>query len=35
MRYIPDVEWEVEYTDEFEIWWNSLTEDEQEEKTNG
>lgn len=22
--------WEVEYTDEFEVWWNSLTEDEQE-----
>ena len=21
--------WEVEYTDEFETWWNSLTEDEQ------
>lgn len=21
--------WEVEYTDEFEIWWESLTEDEQ------
>ena len=23
------VEWEVEYTDEFEAWWNGLTEDEQ------
>lgn len=23
------MEWEVEYTDEFEKWWNSLTEDEQ------
>ena len=22
--------WEVEYTDEFEDWWNSLTEEEQE-----
>lgn len=21
--------WEVEYTDEFELWWTSLTEDEQ------
>jgi len=25
------VAWEVEYTDEFEIWWNSLSEAEQEE----
>ncbi len=23
--------WEVEFTDEFEIWWNSLSEDEQVE----
>ena len=23
--------WEVEYTDEFETWWNSLTENEQTE----
>jgi hypothetical protein len=23
------VEWEVEYTDEFETWWRQLTEDEQ------
>jgi hypothetical protein len=22
--------WEVEYTDEFEVWWNGLDEDEQE-----
>ena len=22
--------WEVEYTDEFEAWWNDLTEEEQE-----
>lgn len=29
--YIPSVEWEVEYTDEFEEWWNRLTEAEQEE----
>ena len=27
--YISAVEWEVEYTDEFEAWWNGLTEDEQ------
>jgi hypothetical protein len=20
--------WEVEYTDEFEVWWNGLTEEE-------
>jgi hypothetical protein len=25
------VEWEVEFTDEFEVWWNGLTEDEQED----
>jgi len=24
--------WEVEYTDEFESWWNTLTEDEQLER---
>jgi hypothetical protein len=24
------VEWEVEYTDEFENWWESLNEEEQE-----
>ncbi len=29
--YIPDVEWNVEYTDEFEQWWNDLTEDEQDD----
>ncbi|NLB66746.1 MAG: hypothetical protein GX803_09785 [Lentisphaerae bacterium] len=23
--------WEVEYIDEFEIWWNSLSEDEQDD----
>jgi hypothetical protein len=23
--------WEVEYTDEFEAWWNTLSEDEQAE----
>jgi hypothetical protein len=25
------VRWEIEYTDEFEIWWNHLSTDEQEE----
>ena len=25
------MEWEIEYTDEFEQWWAALTEDEQEE----
>jgi hypothetical protein len=29
--YIPYVEWEVEYTDEFEEWWNGLTGEEQED----
>ena len=24
------MEWEIEYTDEFDNWWQSLTEDEQE-----
>ena len=28
--YIPFVEWGVEYTEEFENWWDSLDEDEQE-----
>jgi hypothetical protein len=28
--YTFSVTWEVEFTDEFEEWWNSLTEDEQE-----
>jgi hypothetical protein len=28
--YIPFVEWEVEYTDQFEKWWESLDEVEQE-----
>ena len=23
------MEWEIEYTDEFEAWWDQLTEDEQ------
>ncbi len=31
--YIPSVEWGVEYTDEFENWWESLDEDEQESVT--
>ncbi len=25
------MEWEVEYTDEFEAWWNNLTQEEQED----
>ncbi len=29
--YIPSMAWQVEYTDEFEDWWNELTEAEQEE----
>jgi hypothetical protein len=28
--YIPSVEWGVEYTDQFENWWDSLDESEQE-----
>jgi hypothetical protein len=31
MSYIPDTEWPVEYTDDFEAWWESLTEAEQED----
>lgn len=27
--YIPNVEWTVECTDEFEAWWNGLSEEEQ------
>lgn len=30
MCYIGSMEWEIEFSDEFERWWNSLTEDEQE-----
>jgi hypothetical protein len=30
LRYITPVTWLVEYTDEFEGWWNELAEDEQE-----
>jgi hypothetical protein len=29
MNSIPFVEWLVEYTDEFGVWWDTLTEDEQ------
>jgi hypothetical protein len=25
------MEWEVEFTDEFEVWWNDLSQDEQSE----
>ena len=28
--YIPNVAWDVEFTDEFESWWNSLEENEQD-----
>ena len=28
---IPYVEWEIEFTDEFDRWWNSLSEGEQED----
>ena len=28
-RYIPLKEWEAEFTDEFETWWNGLSEAEQ------
>ncbi len=28
--YIPSVEYEVEFTDEFEDWWDGLTEEEQD-----
>jgi len=29
LSYIPIVEWEIEFTDEFERWWSGLSEDEQ------
>jgi hypothetical protein len=29
MSYILTVEWDVEFTDEFEEWWESLAEGEQ------
>lgn len=29
--YIPSVEWEVEFTGEFERWWSNLSEDGQED----
>lgn len=29
MCYIPPVEWDVEYTGEFESWWNGLEQGEQ------
>ena len=28
--YIPSMVWDVEYTDDFGEWWNTLTEEEQE-----
>jgi hypothetical protein len=30
MTYNCVVSWEIEYTDEFESWWNELGEDDQE-----
>jgi hypothetical protein len=30
MSYIPNVEWEIEFTDEFGEWWDDLTEEEQD-----
>jgi hypothetical protein len=27
--YIPSMNWEVEYTDEFDPWWSRLTEEEE------
>jgi len=29
VSYIPFVEWQVEYTSEFDAWWSKLSEDEQ------
>ena len=29
MSYIASMEWEVEFTGEFEDWWNGLSEEEQ------
>jgi hypothetical protein len=31
MSYIPLVEWEVEFTDEFAVWWESMSLKEQED----
>lgn len=31
--YIDDVRWEVEFTSEFEAWWNNLTASQQERVT--
>lgn len=31
LSYIPSMAWEVEFTAEFEAWWNTLTSDEQVE----
>jgi hypothetical protein len=31
LGYIPSVAWEIEFTDEFETWWDSLSEAEQED----
>jgi hypothetical protein len=31
MSYIPLMEWEVEFTDEFAVWWESMSLEEQED----
>ena len=31
VSYIQTMNWEVEYTDEFENWWETLSESEQED----
>ena len=31
MCHIVYMQWEVEFTEEFEVWWDSLSEEEQEE----
>ena len=31
MEYYPSMAWEVEFTDEFEAWWNDLSTEEQVE----
>ena len=35
LSYIPSMAWDIEYTDEFGQWWNSLTESEQILKQEG
>jgi hypothetical protein len=33
--YIPSIEWSVEYTDAFGLWWDHLTAEEQEDVNAG